>query len=130
MTDNFSMEQFTNITKALSDPHRVRALVALNHGELCACQVIELLGLAPSTVSKHMSILKAAGLVRSRKDGRWIHYSIVDEEKCGRMVWEFVQNTISFLRLDETIQADSEKMKGILELGLEALCKKQKSVIE
>ena len=69
------MREFLNITKALSDENRVRALLALAGGELCLCQIIELLGLAPSTVSKHMTLLHQAGLVETRKDGRWTFYS-------------------------------------------------------
>ena len=65
-----------NITKALADENRVRVLLALRKGELCVCQITELFGLAPSTVSKHLSILFQADLVESRKDGLWIYYSL------------------------------------------------------
>ena len=68
------MREFMNITKALADENRVRTLLALRKGELCVCQITELFGLAVSTVSKHLSILYQAGLVESRKDGRWIYY--------------------------------------------------------
>ncbi|MHC4156850.1 MAG: ArsR/SmtB family transcription factor [Planctomycetota bacterium] len=61
------MGDFTSIAKALSDENRVRALMMLSEGELCVCQLIEMLALAPSTVSKHMSILFQAGLVNARK---------------------------------------------------------------
>jgi ArsR family transcriptional regulator len=61
------MREFVNITKALSDSNRVRTLLALRKGELCVCQITELFGLAPSTISKHLSILAQAGLVESRK---------------------------------------------------------------
>ena len=54
------------ITKALSDANRVRVLMGLTTGELCVCQIIEMLSLAPSTVSKHMSVLRQARLVESR----------------------------------------------------------------
>ena len=74
------MREFIDINKALSDESRVRALLALRDQELCVCQLIELLGLAPSTVSKHMTILKQAGLVEGRKDGRWIYYRLADSE--------------------------------------------------
>jgi DNA-binding transcriptional ArsR family regulator len=70
------MRAFMNITKALADENRVRTLLALRQGELCVCQITELFGLAPSTVSKHLSILSQAGLVESRKDGRWIYYKL------------------------------------------------------
>ena len=68
------MREIMTIVKALADENRVRALMALRAGELCVCQIIELLQLAPSTVSKHMTVLKQARLVESRKQGRWTYY--------------------------------------------------------
>ena len=70
------MYEFMNMTKALSDQNRIRVLMALRKRELCVCQIIELLGLAPSTVSKHMSILRHARLVESRKEGIWISNTV------------------------------------------------------
>ncbi len=58
------------VAGALSNPTRLRLLHALDRGELCVCQITEPAGLAPSTVSRHMAVLQAAGLVESRKDGR------------------------------------------------------------
>ena len=66
------------ITKALSDPNRVRILLALKHGELCVCQITELFGFAPSTVSRHLSILHHAHLILSRKSERWVYYRLDD----------------------------------------------------
>lgn len=71
---------FVNVAKALGDETRVRLLLALVPGEVCVCQLIELAGLAPSTVSKHLTILKQAGLIRSRKIGRWIFYRLPEDE--------------------------------------------------
>ena len=51
------MREFLEAAKALADANRVRALLALEGGELCVCQIVALLGLAPSTVSKHLSVL-------------------------------------------------------------------------
>jgi DNA-binding transcriptional ArsR family regulator len=62
--------------KALASPIRVRALAALVGRELCLCELVELFGTAPSTMSKHMSLLAAVDLVRSRRDGRWTYYSL------------------------------------------------------
>jgi ArsR family transcriptional regulator len=70
------MDKFIETSKALSDPNRVRALMALRGRELCVCRIIELLQLAPSTVSKHLTILKQAGLIEGRKEGRWMHYRL------------------------------------------------------
>ncbi len=68
------------IARALGDENRLRALLALRGGELCVCQLIALLRLAPSTVSKHMTILQQAGLVACRKEGRWHQYRLAGPE--------------------------------------------------
>ena len=70
------MKQLSNITRALADENRIRILAALEVRELCVCQITELLRLAPSTVSKHLLLLRHAGLIDSRKDGRWIYYRL------------------------------------------------------
>jgi DNA-binding transcriptional ArsR family regulator len=75
------MSQIIELARALSDEHRVRALIALKNRELCVCQIMAMLCLAPSTVSKHMSILKQAGLVDSDKRGRWVYYRLPDRGK-------------------------------------------------
>ncbi len=72
------MNDFLNVTKALADETRLRVLMLLEPGELCLCQLIAVLGLSPSTVSKHVSLLTAAGLVTCRKEGRWHYYKLAD----------------------------------------------------
>ncbi|MHC4956674.1 MAG: ArsR/SmtB family transcription factor [Planctomycetota bacterium] len=67
---------FLAVHRALADRSRVRALNLLTHGELCLCELIQVLGLAPSTVSKHMTELSTAGLVVRRKEGRWQFYRL------------------------------------------------------
>ena len=64
--------------KALSDPNRVRVLKLLQAGELCVCEIQNILGLAQSTVSKHMKLLEDAGLVARKRQGTWIIYSLAD----------------------------------------------------
>lgn len=64
------------ITKALADETRLRIIMMVRDRKPCVCQVVEVLALAPSTVSKHLSLLKAAGLIESFKLGRWIYYHL------------------------------------------------------
>lgn len=120
------MDAFTGITKALSDSHRVRALKALRRGELCACQIIELLRLAPSTVSKHMSVLKQAGLVESRKDSRWVYYRLAEDSKCGKETRKIINLCSSLLERDATAINDNKIITNLMKLGLENLCKRRK----
>jgi DNA-binding transcriptional ArsR family regulator len=77
---NNVMREFLNIAKALSDPARVRVVVALRGGELCLCHFIALLALSPSTVSKHLDILYQAGLVERRKEGRWCYFRLAGRD--------------------------------------------------
>lgn len=62
--------------KALSDPNRVRVVKLLQEKELCVCEIKEVLGLAQSTVSKHMKILEDAGLVEKERQGSWVIFSL------------------------------------------------------
>lgn len=72
------IDSFEILTKALADGSRLRLLKLLEDGEVCVCVLTEALGLAPATVSKHLSLLKAAGFIQARKDGRWVHYRLHD----------------------------------------------------
>ena len=73
-----SMHEFIATAKALADENRVRILMALSQSELCMCQIVELLKLAPSTVSRHVASLSQARLVVLRKDGRWHYFSLAN----------------------------------------------------
>lgn len=70
------LTRFVAVAQALGDGTRLRALLALRGGELCVCDLIALLGLAPSTVSRHLALLWQAGLVERRKEGRWHYYRL------------------------------------------------------
>jgi ArsR family transcriptional regulator len=71
------VESILSIAKALGERNRLRAFLALmDTEELCVCDIGDFLGLAPATVSRHMSILHQAGLIDSEKRGRWVYYSI------------------------------------------------------
>ncbi len=72
------MKTFIRVMKALSDPNRVRVLKLLQAGELCVCEIQNVLELAQSTVSKHMKILEDAGLVDRKRQGTWMIYSLAD----------------------------------------------------
>ena len=118
------MQAIMALTKALADENRVRALMMLRQGELCVCQIIEILGLAPSTVSKHMSILRQAGLVEGRKQGRWMFYSLP-----GKQAPKPVKQAMKLLldNLEETgqIQKDDKKLQTTLSIDRETLCRRQ-----
>ncbi|MFA7330250.1 MAG: metalloregulator ArsR/SmtB family transcription factor [Candidatus Delongbacteria bacterium] len=69
------MNQTLDILKALADGNRLRILAALlQTEELCACQLIDLLGISGATTSRHLAQLAAAGLIEGRKQGRWSYF--------------------------------------------------------
>lgn len=103
------MQSIVNITKALADENRVRALGALQNQPLCVCQIIELLGLAPSTVSKHMSILFQAGLIQKRKDGRWHYYKLAGDD-APEPIQQAIAWTLESLKGEKVILADVETL--------------------
>jgi ArsR family transcriptional regulator len=65
--------------QALADERRLLILGALRAGERCVCDLQEDLGMGQSLLSHHLKVLRASGLVRDRREGRWVHYSIVEE---------------------------------------------------
>jgi ArsR family transcriptional regulator len=66
--------------KALSDPARVRIVYALAGGELCGCELMEMLQMQQTTVSHHLKVLKYAQIITDRKSGKWVNYSLADKK--------------------------------------------------
>ncbi len=119
------MQDFLSITKALSDENRVRVLMALNVGELCVCQIIELLDLAPSTVSKHMSILKQARLVEGEKNGKWVYYRLAS--RAPKAAVEVLEWAKRHLVSEAIIKRDAKNLQAIIKQHPVEVCKKQKA---
>ena len=115
------MRQLEAALKAAGDPTRTRVLKLLENRELCVCQILAVLRLAPSTVSKHLAILKAAGLVDDRREGRWIHYTLT----CGEHN-QHAQGVLQVLRgalgRDPKIVADRRRLKDVLRRPLSEVC--------
>lgn len=115
------------IAAALADANRLRIVACLRDGELCVCQINELLDIAPSTVSKHLSILRSAGLVESRKEGRWVHYrrpAAGESPLVGSLLRWFDRA----LSRDARVRADARRLRTILRMTPDALCGRQRGV--
>ena len=70
-------EKAARAFKALGDDNRLRIIELIaSQGEMCACRILDELDIAQPTLSHHMKLLKDAGLVKARKQGRWTHYSM------------------------------------------------------
>ncbi len=116
------MKTSLNITKALADGNRMRVIGALmERDELCVCQLTEMLGLATATVSRHMSILQTATLVKSRKEGRWVFYYLA--KPFPNLLFQWLTESISD---SPEIKKDRVKLDCIESCDLDDLCRKQK----
>jgi len=93
----------------------------LDISELCVCQIVESLQLAPSTISKHLSILENAGLVQKRKNGRWVFYRLVDTALSLDAVNALIYIKSVALRIDK-IRVDRNRIKTILNEDINTVC--------
>jgi DNA-binding transcriptional ArsR family regulator len=118
-----AMFQIMAVTKALADQTRVRLLAALRDGELCVCQLIELIGLAPSTVSKHLSILRSARLIEGRKNGRWMYYRLAGAQapQAARSALAWL---LDALKDNPTILEDRQRLAQVMKTGCDEVCGK------
>jgi DNA-binding transcriptional ArsR family regulator len=118
------LREFMALAKALGDENRIRMLLALQDGELCVCQITELFGLAASTTSKHLSILYQAGLLDSRKHGRWMYYSLPGKT-APAAAREAIRWAVKALAEDPKIAEDAARLKKVLAMDPIELCKRQ-----
>ncbi len=115
----YDLYTIASVTRALADENRLRALLALQQGELCVCQIVELLQLAPSTVSKHMKILRTARLVEARKVGRWVYYRLPDES--ADLVQDVLAWLCGFSGCCPEFREDRDRLEQIRSIEPEAL---------
>jgi ArsR family transcriptional regulator, arsenate/arsenite/antimonite-responsive transcriptional repressor len=119
------MQEMVAVMKALSDQNRCRIMAALQaHTELCACQITELLQVTGANVSRHMGILVRAGLVESRKSGRWTYFRMDPRPPAG------VAPILNWLRVGVEQSArgehDRRALHQILSMNKEDLCRRQR----
>ncbi|MFA8341792.1 MAG: ArsR/SmtB family transcription factor [Rhodothermaceae bacterium] len=114
------MKKEIKIFKALGDSNRFRIIKMLEQRSLCVCEITEALELAPSTVSKHLSILKEAELIDDLKKGKWVYYKLCKEVKFAADILKLVKTKIPN---DEIIEKDiefinSEEIKKFCEIKI------------
>ncbi len=110
--------------KALADRNRLRIFGALTqYEELCACQITELLQVSGATASRHLAILVTAGLLKSRKESRWVYFSL--DESCDGMD-NILDWLLPRLRQFDQIHGDFEVLDGIMAVSKEDLCRQQR----
>lgn len=106
------MDTVLTIYKALSDETRLRILKLLEHGELCVCDIVAALDMIQPKVSFHLAVLKDAGLIKDRKQGKWVHYKIDDSEMFKRFLLMSTLERISA----ETVSGDTQRLEDFLKI--------------
>ncbi len=113
----FKLKSCVLVFKALGDKNRVRILKMLEHKHLCVCEMTAVLGLAASTTSKHLSILKEAGLIFEQKEGKWVNYHLNTGAQ-NSPADEMLSLLKDWLNDDKTIRGDAEKISRITRYDL------------
>jgi ArsR family transcriptional regulator len=115
------MKEIAIIFKALSDDTRLRVIKLLQERELCVCELMQVLDMSQPRISRHMSVLKNAGLVEDRREGKWVHYFLcngTDNEDIKRILQSFSQMAND----NQLVQEDKKKLKKALRLSEKKIC--------
>jgi len=107
-----SLRAIVKIFKALSDTNRLRIIKMLEIRPLCVCEITEVLQLATSTVSKHLSILRDADLINDDKQGKWVNYSL-NTNSNQNYVNQLLPSISEWLKVDGLVKNDAEKVKTV-----------------
>ncbi len=109
------MDELTDLFKGLADPNRLRILSLLLHGELCGCDIQFVMGVSQPNISRHLIYLKNCGLVRDRRDGFRVFYSLADNRPdLLKPLFKFLRDAF---RKEETLKQDTVKLKKAIESG-------------
>jgi ArsR family transcriptional regulator, arsenate/arsenite/antimonite-responsive transcriptional repressor len=119
-----SLRDYETVLKAAADPTRVRILKILEGGELCVCQVIAILSLGQSTVSKHLFLLRAAALIKDRRDRKWVYYAL-DRGSDSPYATRMLRNLRGWLNDDPVIGKDRERAATARAIGPMAICERK-----
>jgi ArsR family transcriptional regulator, arsenate/arsenite/antimonite-responsive transcriptional repressor len=115
-----TMRQKTAVFKALSNETRLRILILLSRRELCVCEIEEALGLSQSRISRHLTVLRNAGLVADRREGTWIYYRLSSpRDDLERTLQECFATCFNEL---PRVRKDEEKLAEVLSADRGALC--------
>ena len=118
------MRRYESVMKAVADPTRVRILKILEDGEMCVCQLIAILSLGQSTVSKHLFLLRTAGLIKVRRDHKWVRCSL-DRGDDSHYAARMLRNLRGWLNDDSVIAKDRERALLARAIGPIAICERK-----
>ena len=107
------MVEVVAIGRALADSTRVRIVAALRNGELCVCELVDALDISQSSLSSHLQICRQSGVVTTRKESRWIYYSL--STRYGSLI-ERIFSELQTVGRDEQLRRDTMRLKKRLRM--------------
>jgi ArsR family transcriptional regulator len=99
-----------SVFKALSDETRLRIVKLLENGELCVCHIVAAIDMSQPKISFHLKILKEAGLVKDRREGKWMHYRLNESDLFKRLLFLSISERVG----DETVN-DRQRLEAFIE---------------
>lgn len=114
-----TLDSLESVGGALGHKGRLRILALLREADLYVCQIRTVLGLAASTVSVHLAILRQAGLVAEQKEGRFVRYGLTGEEPLGSVVREILH----LAKEDRQVVEDARLLDAVRRQPLDRLCR-------
>ena len=112
------MRELLKVFKALADKNRLRILKMLQHKKMCVCELSAALGITRPSVSRHLSLMKDAGLVQDERNGQWIDYSL-SSDTINEYASTIQSHLNEWINNDSVIKNDVDKIKR---LNREELC--------
>jgi ArsR family transcriptional regulator len=102
------VEELVAIARTLGDTTRIRIVAALRNGELCVCELVDALDISQSSLSTHLQMCRQVGVLTTRKDGRWIYYSL--SARYTPLI-EMIFSELQTLRSDEQLRRDGKRLR-------------------
>ena len=104
------MNELLLMFKALSDETRLRIVKLLENGELCVCHIVAAVDMSQSKISFHLKILKKAGLVKDRREGKWMHYRLNESDLFKRLLFLSIAERVR----EEEMTVDRQRLEAFI----------------
>ena len=104
------MNELLSVFKALSDETRLRIVKLLENGELCVCHIVAAVDMSQSKISFHLKTLKDAGLVKDRRDGKWMHYRLNESDLMKRLLFLSISERVK----EEEVARDRQRLDSFI----------------
>ena len=102
------VQPLTQLCRALGDETRLRIVALLTHGELCSCHIEQALDLSQPNASRHLGVLKTAGIILPRREGTWVYYRLARQEDVARR--KLLATIVRNFGAHETLKKDVDKV--------------------